>query len=191
VLVRAGGLVPPLGTLPSAYVAERTAARAVASVSADALEPGGPLTVASDDPGFLKQVADALKVARFEIERTTDVTGAQLAAAARSAARLAAATAAGTEAATAAAALVIAEVDAYARRHGARAESFASLANGDGHADDGAPEDLLLLAAALREDGAAAPAVTGLADVVAGRVEREHWAATVTESNDVRQARAA
>jgi 1-acyl-sn-glycerol-3-phosphate acyltransferase len=193
VLVRAGGLVPALGTLPSAYVAERTAARAVASVTApgEALEPGTPLVVASADPGFLKQVADSLKVARFEIERTTDVTGAELAAAARNAAVLAAATAAGTEAATAAAALVIAEVDAYARRHGARAESFASLANGDGNGHAaGAPDDLLLLAAALREDGAAAPAVTGLADVVAGRVEREHWAATVTESIDVR-ARAA
>ncbi len=193
VVVRAGGLVPPLGTLPSAYVAERTAARAVASVSAaaDALEPGAPLVVAGADPGFLKQVADALRVARFEIERTTDVTGAELAAAARNAAALAAATAAGTAAAGAAAALVIAEVDAYARRHGARAESFAGLAkngNGNGHAS---PDDLLLLAAALREDGVAAPALTGLADVVAGRVEPEDWAAMVTESTDVRRPRAA
>jgi len=102
-----------------------------------------------------------------------------------------AAAAAGPNAAGAAAGKVLAEVDAYARRHGGQAGTFAGLAGaGDLVATviaDGAGERvsaealdaLPLLAAALREDGADAPAVTGLADVVAGLVEPERWAATV------------
>jgi hypothetical protein len=50
---------------------------------------------------------------------------------------------------------------------------------------------LPLLAAALREDGAEAPAVTGLADVVAGLVEPERWAANVMKPTRARSTRAA
>src|SRR5512133_378213 len=155
VLVRAKGLVAPLGTLPCAYVAERTKAHAVACL-------GGPGAAAEE-----------------------------LSPAARNAAVLAASAAApaGAGVADAAADVVLAEVDAYARRHGGHPEAFADLA-GAGDSTQ-ALDDLPLLAAALREDGIDAPAVAGLADVVAGRVEPERWAAAVLEPTRTRPRRAA
>src|SRR5512133_3770353 len=155
VLVRAKGLVAPLGTLPCAYVAERTKAHAVAGL-------GGPGAAAEE-----------------------------LTPAARNAAVLAASAAApaGAGVADAAADVVLAEVDAYARRHGGHPEAFADLA-GAGDSTQ-ALDDLPLLAAALREDGIDAPAVAGLADVVAGRVEPERWAAAVLEPTRTRPRRAA
>lgn len=196
VLVRAKGLVAPLGTLPCAYVAERTKAHAVACLGgpgagAEELSRGDALVVACASQAFLGQIADTLRVARFEVKRTTDVTGVELAGAARNAAVLAASAAApaGAGAADAAADMVLAEVDAYARRRGGHPEAFADLA-GDG---DGAQalDDLPLLAVALRENGIDAPAVAGLADVVAGRVEPERWAAAVIDPTRTRPRRAA
>jgi glycerol-3-phosphate dehydrogenase len=210
VLVLSKGLVPPLGTLPTAYVAERTEAHAVACLAgpgdaADALAHGASLVAASTDEAFLAQLADVFAAARFDVQRTTDVTGVELAGAARHAAILAATAAApaGPNAAGAAAGKVLAEVDAYARRHGGQPGTFAGLAGaGDLVATviaDGAREHrtaealdaLPLLAAALKDDGAEAPAVTGLADVVAGRVEAERWAATVMKPTRARSTRAA
>ena len=106
---------------------------------------------------FLGQIADVLRVARFDVQRTTDVTGVELAGAARNAAVLAAAAAApaGASAADAAADMVLAEVDAYARRQGGHPESFADLAGAGDSAQ--ALDDLPLLAVALREDGIDAP----------------------------------
>jgi glycerol-3-phosphate dehydrogenase len=196
VLVLSSGLVAPLGTLPSAYAAERTHARAVACLGGPrhargALEPGASLVVASADEAFRAQLADVLAIAGFEVERTADVTGVELAGAARSAALFAAAAAggAGSAAADAAAAKVFAEVDAYARSRGGRHETFAGLAgSGDVVATAAvqpamaaeALDALLLLAGALREGGVYAPAVDGLAAVVEGRVEAEAWAEAVT-----------
>jgi 1-acyl-sn-glycerol-3-phosphate acyltransferase len=196
VLVRSKGLVPPVGTLPCAYVGERTRAHAVACLggpgaAADELTSGATLVVACASQSFLAQIAGVLRVARFEVQRTTDVTGVELAVAARNAAVLAASAAApaGASVADAAADRVLAEVDAYARSRGARPESFADLAGtGDGTQ---ALDDLPLLAVALREDGVDAPAVAGLADVVAGRVEPERWAAAVMEPTRTRSRRAA
>jgi len=135
VAVLSKGLVPPLGTLPSAYVAERTAARAVAVVggpghAADALAHGASLVAASGDRTFLAQLADVLTQAGFDVERSTDVTGVELAGAAKNAAVVAAAAAAvaGPNAAGAAAGKVFAEVDAYARTRGGHPETFAGLA---------------------------------------------------------------
>jgi glycerol-3-phosphate dehydrogenase (NAD(P)+) len=196
VLVRSKGLVAPLGTLPCAYVGERTQAHAVACLggpgaAAAELASGATLVVACASQAFLAQIADVLRVARFEVQRTTDVTGVELAVAGRNAAVLAASAAApaGASAADAAAGRVLAEVDAYARRRGGHPESFADLAG----AGDGAQalDDLPLLAVALREDGVDAPAVAGLADVVAGRVEAERWAAAVMEPTRTRPRRAA
>jgi 1-acyl-sn-glycerol-3-phosphate acyltransferase len=196
VLVRSKGLVAPLGTLPCAYVGERTRAHAVACLggpgaAAAELASGATLVVACASQAFLAQIADVLRVARFEVQRTTDVTGVELAVAGRNAAVLAASAAApaGASAADAAAGRVLAEVDAYARRRGGHPESFADLAG----AGDGAQalDDLPLLAVALREDGVDAPAVAGLADVVAGRVEAERWAAAVMEPTRTRPRRAA
>jgi glycerol-3-phosphate dehydrogenase (NAD(P)+) len=196
VLVRAKGLVPPLGTLPCAYVGERTQARAVACLggpgaAAGLLAPRSALVVASTSESFLAQIADVLRVARFEVQRTTDVTGVELAVAARNAAVLAASAAApaGAGAADAAADRVLAEVDAYARRRGGHPETFADLAGAGDSAQ--ALDDLPLLAVALREDGVDAPAVAGLADVVAGRVEPERWTAAVLEPTRTRSRRAA
>ena len=135
VLVMSKGLVPPLGTLPSAYVAERVRAFAVGALggpshAAAALHEGAALVVAATEPGFTRQVADALSTAGFDVATTTDVVGVELAGCAKNAAALAAAAAAaaGLNAAGAAAGKVFAEIDAYARRRGSRPETFAGLA---------------------------------------------------------------
>ncbi len=135
VLVLSKGLVAPLGATPSEYVAERCSARAVACLAgpghaADALAHGASLVAASADKGFSRQLAEVLRKADLDIETTTDITGAELAGAAKNAAVLAASTAAlaGPNAAGAAAGKVFAEVDAYARRRGSRPETFAGLA---------------------------------------------------------------
>jgi glycerol-3-phosphate dehydrogenase (NAD(P)+) len=135
VLVLAKGLVPPLGTLPSAFVAERCGARAVAALggpadAADTLEHGASVVLASVDRGFARQLTDTLTTAGFEVSTTPDVTGVELAGAAKNVAVLAAAVAsiAGPNVAGAAAGKVFAEVDALARAHGGRPETFAGLA---------------------------------------------------------------
>jgi len=135
VLVVSKGLAPPLGTLPSAFVAERVRARAVACLAgpahaARALERGASLVVACRDGALARQLGDALAAAGFDLHRTTDVTGVELAAAGKNAAALAASTAGIGEPnlAGAAAGKVFSEVEAYARRRGARPETFVGLA---------------------------------------------------------------
>jgi glycerol-3-phosphate dehydrogenase (NAD(P)+) len=189
VLVAAKGLVPPSAALPSAFVAQHTGARAVATLGgpADTLRQGAAL-VASADAGLGRQLADLLTKAGLYAETSTDTVGVELAGAAKDAAALAAAAAgpAGPSAAGAAAGRVFAEVDAYARRRGARAETFAGQAGaGDLVAsvvaqDPGDADALPLLALALREGGVDAPAVSGLADVIEGRVDAGDWALTIT-----------
>jgi glycerol-3-phosphate dehydrogenase (NAD(P)+) len=135
VLVLSKGLVPPLGTLPSAFVSERCAARAVASLggpahAAEVLQNGAAVVVATHDRGFARQLGDVLKAAGLEISISSDVIGVEMAGCAKNAAALAAAAAAsaGPNIAGAAAGKVFAEVDALARRCGARPETFAGLA---------------------------------------------------------------
>ncbi|MBI5103542.1 MAG: 1-acylglycerol-3-phosphate O-acyltransferase [Solirubrobacterales bacterium] len=136
VVVAATGLVAPHGALPSAFVAERTPARAVACLAgpahaSDALEHGAALVAASADKGFARQVADLLGRAGLYAETSFDVVGVELAGTAKSAAALAAAAAApagGPNAAGAAAGRVFAEVDALARSRGAHAQTFTGLA---------------------------------------------------------------
>jgi glycerol-3-phosphate dehydrogenase (NAD(P)+) len=135
VLVLSKGLIAPLGMRPSAYVAERVPARAVACLggpghAADALVNGAALVVGCADPGFSAQLADALRTAGLGATTSTDVAGVELAGTAKNAAAFAAAVAgvAGPNAAGAAAGKVFAEVDAYARRMGGRPETFAGLA---------------------------------------------------------------
>lgn len=136
-LVLSKGLVPPLGTLPSAFVAERSRARAIAvlggpSHAAEALERGASVVLASLDRGFARQVREALLAAGLDVTLSTDVTGVEFAGCAKNVAVLAAAAAAGVGAgpnvAGAAAGKVFAEVDALARRRGCRPETFAGLA---------------------------------------------------------------
>src|SRR5437588_3385157 len=134
-LVVSKGLVPPLGTLPSAFASERCRARAVAvlggpSHATEVLEHGASVVLASVDTGFARQLADALGAARLDVSITSDVTGVELAGCAKNVATLAAAAAsiAGPNVAGAAAGKVFAEVDAIARRRGGRPETFAGLA---------------------------------------------------------------
>ena len=129
------GLVPPLGTLPAAYVAERVASWAVGAVGGPAhpkaaLEEGASLVLATQDAAFARQVADALSAARFDVVTTTDLIGVELAGSATSAAALAAAAAgSGLNAAGAAAGKVFAEVEAYGAPRGCgQPETFAGLA---------------------------------------------------------------
>jgi glycerol-3-phosphate dehydrogenase (NAD(P)+) len=135
VVVVSKGLVPPLGTLPSAFAAERCNARAVAvlggpATAAGMLERGGSVVVASIDRGFARQLAGALGAANLDVQTSNDVTGVELAGAAKDVASLAAAAAAsgGATIAGAAAGKVFAELDALARAQGGRPESFAGLA---------------------------------------------------------------
>jgi glycerol-3-phosphate dehydrogenase len=135
VLVLSKGLVPPVGTLPSAFVAERVPARAAACLggpghAAEALQHGAALVVASLDGAFARQLADSLSAAGLDVQTSADLTGVELAGCAKNAAAFAAAAAgpAGPNVAGAAAGKVFAEVEAYARRHGALPETFAGLA---------------------------------------------------------------
>jgi glycerol-3-phosphate dehydrogenase (NAD(P)+) len=135
VLVMSKGLVPPLGTLPSAYVAERVRAASVGVLggpahAAAALDAGASLVLATTNRGFARQIGDALAAAGFDVATSNDIIGVELAGCAKNAAALAAATAssAGPNAAGAAAGKVFAEIDAFARRAGSRPETFAGLA---------------------------------------------------------------
>lgn len=135
VLVVSKGLVPPLGTLPSVYAAERVQARTVAvlagpSHAADALEQGASVVLACSDDAFAHELAAALAAAAFDVHTSRDLTGVELAACAKNAAALAAAAAAaaGPNVAGAAAGKVFAEIDGLARRLGAAPDTFAGLA---------------------------------------------------------------
>jgi glycerol-3-phosphate dehydrogenase (NAD(P)+) len=135
VLVASKGLVPPLGTTPAAYVAERVRARAVASLAGpaharEAIEVGASVVVATRDADLRRQLREVLGAGGLTVEATDDVTGAELAAAAKNAAALAGAAAAarGANLAGAAAGRVFSEVHELAMASGGRSETFAGLA---------------------------------------------------------------
>jgi len=134
-LVLSKGLVAPAGELPVAYASQRVNARAIACLggpghAADALDHGAALVIASADRDLAAQLQQTLRRGGLDGQPSTDVIGVELASVAKNAAVLAAATAqvAGPNAAGAAAGKVFAEVEAYARRNGARPETFAGLA---------------------------------------------------------------
>jgi 1-acyl-sn-glycerol-3-phosphate acyltransferase len=135
VLVLSKGLVPPLGSLPSAYVAERTRAWASGVLggpahAVEALNGGASLVLAARDEAFARQISQALSAAGLQVENTNDVIGVELAGCAKNAAALAAAAAssAGPNAQGAAAGKVFAEIDAFARGHGSKPGTFTGLA---------------------------------------------------------------
>jgi 1-acyl-sn-glycerol-3-phosphate acyltransferase len=135
VLVASKGLVPPLGTTPTAYVAERVTARAVASLGGpvharEAIEVGAAVVVATRNPDLRRQLREVLDAGGLTVETTDDVTGAELAACAKNAAALASG-AAGTRGANlagAAAGRIFSEVHDLAVASGGRSETFAGLA---------------------------------------------------------------
>jgi glycerol-3-phosphate dehydrogenase (NAD(P)+) len=135
VLVLSRGMVPPLGTLPGAYLAERTESWSVGVLggpahAAAALDGGASLVFAATDPAFRRQVTDALTAAGFDAAASSDVIGVELAGCAKNAAALGAAAAAhaGPNASGSAAGKVFSEIEAYARTAGARPGTFAGLA---------------------------------------------------------------
>jgi glycerol-3-phosphate dehydrogenase (NAD(P)+) len=135
VMVASKGLVPPLGTTPTAYVSERVRARAVAGLAGpaharEAIEVGASVVVATRDADLRRQLGEVLDAGGLTVAATDDVTGAELAAAATNAAALAGAAAAGRGAnlAGAAAGRVFSEVHELAVASGGRSETFAGLA---------------------------------------------------------------
>jgi glycerol-3-phosphate dehydrogenase (NAD(P)+) len=135
VLVASKGLVPPLGTTPTAYVAERVPARAVASLGGpaharEAIETGASVVAATSDPDLRRQLREVLEAGGLTVEATDDVTGAELAACAKNAAALgsAAAAARGANLAGVAAGRIFSEVHELAVASGGRTETFAGLA---------------------------------------------------------------
>ncbi len=135
VLVASKGLVPPLGTTPTAYVSERVRARAVASLAGpaharEAIERGASVVLASSNADLRRQMHDLLEAGGLTVEATDDVTGAELAACAKNAAALGSAAAAprGANLAGAAAGHIFAEIHELALASGGRSETFAGLA---------------------------------------------------------------
>lgn len=135
VLVLSKGVVAPLGTLPTSYVAERVRARAVGCLggpahAGEAVVAGASVVLASSDPDLRRQLAEALGAAGLDVLTTDDVAGTELAACAKNVAALAAAAAApgGLNAAGAVAGRVFGEVHQLALDRGARSETFVGLA---------------------------------------------------------------
>jgi glycerol-3-phosphate dehydrogenase len=135
VLLLTKGLIAPLGQLPAGYVGERVRARAVASLGGpahaqEAVSGSAALVLGSADPDLRAQLGEVFDRAGLVCERSGDVTGVEMAGAAKNAAVLAAAAAEphGMNAAGIAAAEVWRECTGYALRLGARLETFSGLA---------------------------------------------------------------
>lgn len=135
ILVLSKGLVPPIGTLPCAYVGERVRSRAIACLggpahAGEAVLRGASVVLATPDDAFRRQLGDALDRAGLEVERSRDLLGTELAGCAKNVAALAAsaASAAGMNAAGSAAGHTFREVQMLAVAGGADPETFAGLA---------------------------------------------------------------
>jgi glycerol-3-phosphate dehydrogenase len=90
VLVAAHGLVPPGGTPPSTFAAQRTDAWAVGVLGlppdpAGFLDGNAAVVVASADAGFARQVELALRAAKLRVRRSADVTAVERESSARAA----------------------------------------------------------------------------------------------------------
>jgi len=135
ILLMTKGLIPPQGQLPAEYVSERVRARAIASLGGpaharEAVSGSAALVLASADPDLRQQLGEVFDHAGLVCERSRDVTGVEMAGAAKNAAALAAAAAEphGLNAAGIAVAEIWSECIEYAIRHGAELETFSGLA---------------------------------------------------------------
>ncbi|HEX2125329.1 MAG TPA: 1-acylglycerol-3-phosphate O-acyltransferase [Thermoleophilaceae bacterium] len=180
VLVTSKGLVPPLGTTPSAFVSERVHARAIATLavpvgSGEVVQRRATGVVATRDADLRRQLRDVLQAGGLTVADTDDVTGVELAACAKTAAALATSAAArkGAGVAGAAADRICSEVQALALASGARSETF--RAAGTPAAGTDSLATLPLLALALERQGIDAPATTGLRRVLAGERTPDEW----------------
>jgi len=135
VLLLTKGMIAPLGQLPAEYVGERIRARAIACLGGpaharEAVSGSAALVLGSGDADFRDQLGEVFDRAGLVCERTRDVTGVEMAGAAKNAAALAAATTEpfGLNAAGIATAQVWRECIAYAISRGAELETFSGLA---------------------------------------------------------------
>lgn len=129
------GLIAPLGQLPAEYVGERVRARALACLGGpaharEAVSGSAALVLGSADPDLREQLGEVFDRAGLVCERSRDVTGVEMAGAAKNAAALAAAAAQphGLNAAGIAAAEIWRECIEHAIGRGAELETFAGLA---------------------------------------------------------------
>jgi glycerol-3-phosphate dehydrogenase (NAD(P)+) len=135
VLMLTKGLIAPGGQLPSEYVGERVRARAIACLGGpaharEAVSGSAALVLGSADEELRVQIGEVFDRAGLVCERSRDVTGVEMAGAAKNAAALAAAAAEphGLNAAGIAVAAIWRECIAHAAERGADLETFAGLA---------------------------------------------------------------
>ncbi|HEX3239422.1 MAG TPA: 1-acyl-sn-glycerol-3-phosphate acyltransferase [Solirubrobacterales bacterium] len=135
ILLLTKGLVGPQGQLPAEYVGERVRARAIACLGGPAharesVSGSAALVLGSADADLRTQLGEVFDRAGLVCERTADVTGVEMAGAAKNAAALAAAAAEshGLNAAGIAVAEIWSECIEYAIARGAQLETFSGLA---------------------------------------------------------------
>ncbi len=135
VLLLTKGLIAPQGRLPAEYVGERVRARAIACLGGpaharEAVSGSAALVLGSADLDLRVQLGEVFDRAGLVCERSRDVTGVEMAGAAKNAAALAAAAAEphGLNAAGIAVAEIWRECIEYATARGAELETFAGLA---------------------------------------------------------------
>jgi glycerol-3-phosphate dehydrogenase len=170
VLMLAKGMVAPMGALPSDYVEERVRSRAIACLGGpahakEAVSGTAALVLGSCDPDLRAQLGEVFDEAGLVCERTDDVTGVEMAGAAKNAAALAAAAAEphGMNAAGIAAAEVWRECLDYALQRGGRMETFSGLAGvGDLTATILAPNSRNRRAGELLGQGTPADQIPGI-----------------------------
>lgn len=170
VLLLTKGLVAPQGKLPSEYVGERVRARALACLGGpaharEATSGSAALVLGSADADLRLQLGEVFDRAGLLCERTADVTGVEMAGAAKNAAVLAAVATEphGLNAAGIAAAEVWSECIEYAVARGAERETFTGLAGvGDLTATLMAPSGRNRRAGELLGGGTPAEEIPGL-----------------------------
>jgi 1-acyl-sn-glycerol-3-phosphate acyltransferase len=135
VLLLTKGLIAPQGQLPAEYVGERVRARAIACLGGpaharEAVSGSAALVLGSADLDLRAQLGEVFDRAGLVCERSGDVTGVEMAGAAKNAAALAAAAAEphGLNAAGIATAEIWRECIDYAIGRGAELETFSGLA---------------------------------------------------------------
>ena len=135
VLLLTKGLIAPRGQLPAEYVGERVRARSIAclggpALAREAVSGSAALVLGSADADLRSQLGEVFDRAGLVCERSRDVTGVEMAGAAKNAAALAAAAAQpyGLNAAGIAAAEIWRECTGYALERGAEMDTFAGLA---------------------------------------------------------------
>jgi len=170
VLLLTKGLIAPQGQLPAEYVGERVRARAIACLGGpaharEAVSGSAALVLGSADVDLRAQLGEVFDRAGLVCERSGDVTGVEMAGAAKNAAALAAAAAEphGLNAAGIAVAEIWQECIEYAIARGAELETFSGLAGvGDLTATMMAPAGRNRRAGELLGTGTAAEEIPGL-----------------------------